>query len=441
MPVPTTNLVLDVKAGVGETLSGSEITAWADQSGLGNHLTGQTANTSKPISTTDTDGVPVVRFQWGFGGAHPRGYFDVPSSVSGLATRSLTVYAVFKGYIGNDGQCVFSIDGYGAGFARFFSVANNTPFMMIATRESSQYVPINKSLFVWSGRAADSVVQFNNTRTAGITAVGSATGLSGGDVGRFGGGPDSYLSGDLYRLLVYTSPHTNSEIDTVVAALYADHSIVTSYDKLAVLEGDSLTAGVGSTNLQSWPFQLVTPSYDWLTFNLGQGSTKIGTIGTPGTMAAEAATQIDPLYAAFPYSRRVLLNFGGTNDIGSDAQTGAQTFTRLVNWFAAETPVGWKTVAMTIPDRSGLRTPVSNFNTLIRGGDASIKAIVDCGYGAADTRLSDYTNLTYFDSDQLHLTNAGYGVVAEAVRNYLISSITPNVSGSGTARVGSISSP
>lgn len=443
MPILTTGLVEDLQAGVGETRSGLEITNWADQSGSGNDVVGATANTSKPIHAVDVAGSNVVRFPWGFSSAHPKAYFTIPSSLS-LSTRACSVYVICT--ISNWGdQAIITLgdESFPTGWLNVVTqspAANSPPQLGISTRTPATpiYTPMNKSVYSGIGGAAAGMIGWNNT-TRTTTSSGLATVL-GGKIGRYAAG-NANFSGDIYRILVYNFEHSPAQQAANVAALLALYpDIVTNFTKQMVYVGNSLMAGVQSTNLQNFPNQVLPYKQDWLQFNLGVGSKKIGVLATAGTFAATQASMVDPLYNA-SLTRNVLAELSGTNDAGGDAQSGAQVWSRKQTWLAAaKSAHPWEILDLTLLDRNdGFRTQIAAQNVLARGGDVSINKTIDFGAGSpSESRLSNADNTAYFFTDKLHLINPGYAVAAKNFiphmdTGYTISGPASGTSGSASA--------
>jgi lysophospholipase L1-like esterase len=183
-----------------------------------------------------------------------------------------------------------------------------------------------------------------------------------------------------------------------------------------VFDGNSLTAGQGSTGGNTYPAQLIallealgiTGIAD---YNFGVGGQ------TTGDMESDAATQIDTLI--LPGVQNILFAWEIGNRIYfngnvSAAQTEFQTYCE--NRQAA----GYTVIVITLTPRNqstAFGDDVTTFNTKLASANTWLRAnytsfasgLVDV---ALDDRLSDYLDTTYF-SDGIHYTNAGYGVVAE----------------------------
>lgn len=185
--------------------------------------------------------------------------------------------------------------------------------------------------------------------------------------------------------------------------------------------GNSLTEGIGGT---AYPTQLgglsgITGVVDDIV--------KLGTDGgTTQDMSDEAPTNVDN-WLPLSYTYHILIAWEIGNDIYDNGSvTDAQT--RFAAYCNARKTAGWdRVIVLTMPPRNQttlfgdnpaqFNTKLSEANTWLRANyDTFADELVDV---AADSRLSDYTNTTYF-SDGTHLTTAGYAVVAELVRNKLI---------------------
>lgn len=123
-------------------------------------------------------------------------------------------------------------------------------------------------------------------------------------------------------------------------------------------------------------------------------------------------------------NKHALVAWGGTNDL-FELATGATTYSRLVTYCNNRRADGWENIVVLnlIPQDkagapAGYETQRQAFNSLLAAGWPDIcDAMVDI---AADPRLQDPHNTTYFDPDQLHLLPAGHAVVAELVEPVLL---------------------
>jgi len=186
----------------------------------------------------------------------------------------------------------------------------------------------------------------------------------------------------------------------------------------ATFEGDSLTTGQGSSGGNTYPVQLIRMFTD----NRMVSMVNVATSGeTLADMATEAASQIDNAYDSRKPTNITVI-WGGTNDLYLGVLgdfSGAGAYARLLAYGQARQAIGEKVVVVNCLPRQNAGVPVGFeaqrviFNALIASGWQSFaNALADV---AADSRLQDPTNTTYFDADKVHLNNTGYAVVAGIV--------------------------
>lgn len=195
-----------------------------------------------------------------------------------------------------------------------------------------------------------------------------------------------------------------------------------------VFDGDSLTLGTCATGGLNYPNQTVTllggsSSYD--STNLGVSSRTIA------TMLANASANVDSLYSSDRTDNYVAI-WGGTNDLYFGA-SDTTTYNNIVSYAQGRRTAGFKVIVYTILPRSA-GSPPAEFETYRQSINTSLRAnwasyadgLADV---ASDSRLGDSgdeLNATYY-CDQVHLTNTGYGIVANyaaAAINQIISPIT-----------------
>lgn len=180
-----------------------------------------------------------------------------------------------------------------------------------------------------------------------------------------------------------------------------------------VTDGNSLST---TTTYQPPLLTLLGTTYSIDSFGVG-GQTTVG-------MTADAVTQIDPYIAFGAYAARgALIAWEGTNDIAVDDADLATMQSRWSTYFAARAAAGWNTngnklIAMTIIARgtfSGAQaTRAADFNTWLRANYSTYAThLVDL---AADSRMQNSSDLTYYNVDTVHLTATGYSVVADLIK-------------------------
>lgn len=186
--------------------------------------------------------------------------------------------------------------------------------------------------------------------------------------------------------------------------------------------GDSLANGYPTSHT---PDSYVTlPTWRGQTIN----KTNIAVNGqTLTTIIANAATNIYPLYANNS-ALNILMLEGGVND-GGIPLTAQQRYDILVPFCGTLRNIGWKIICVTFTDNTDPSFgPVKNqYNDLLRNnwrifadGLADVGADIHIGLDGCAS------NLTYFQSDGGHLTDAGYtiyGGIYQTAINTLVASL------------------
>lgn len=187
---------------------------------------------------------------------------------------------------------------------------------------------------------------------------------------------------------------------------------------IIVYEGDSLTYVDIYPNAVETLLDIRTGS---TTFNVAASGERLSP-----TMIDDAAAQVDVHYSASAF-RNIAILWAGTNDFGLyENLSAADLHVYIQTWCAARKAVGFQVVVCTLTPRSIIGTP-ENFesrriqlNALIRANYATYAdGLADL---AADSRIGnagDEQDTTYY-LDLLHMTAAGYAIVAEIVANAII---------------------
>lgn len=181
-----------------------------------------------------------------------------------------------------------------------------------------------------------------------------------------------------------------------------------------VCVGDSITYGSYASDwYHSYPNQLRTINPSISVLNLGVGGQRID------TMLTNAATVVDPLYMATGVNKSVVVCWGGSNDLAVFGRSDTDVYNDIVSYCSGRQTTGFKVIVLTIMPRrdctAGKETYRQSVNTSLRANWASYAdALVDV---AADSRLDDFNDTTYFYTDKIHLVDAGYAVVASLIND------------------------
>jgi lysophospholipase L1-like esterase len=182
-----------------------------------------------------------------------------------------------------------------------------------------------------------------------------------------------------------------------------------------IFDGNSLTAGLGSTGGNDYPAQLIASltalGITGITYqNFGVSSQ------TTQMMAADAAAQVDTQKRAGV--ENILFAWEVGNDIYFNGNA-ATAETDFKNYCLARKAAGWKVIIIGLTPRNqstDFGDTISSYNAKLLAADTWLKANYATFADAfvdirADSRLNDYTNTTYY-YDGIHFKDAGYAVVA-----------------------------
>jgi lysophospholipase L1-like esterase len=186
-----------------------------------------------------------------------------------------------------------------------------------------------------------------------------------------------------------------------------------------VCEGDSLTVGNGIAAWSTYPLQfalLYTDNRMVSVVNVATAGNKLSDI------ASQAATEVDACYDVRK-GDNITVVWCGTNSmyLGESGDfSGATAYGLLVTYCQDRQAAGEKVVVVNCLPRQNVGTPAGFeaqrviFNASIAANWATFAdALADV---AADARLSDPTDGTYFDADKVHLIAAGNAVIASIVK-------------------------
>lgn len=200
--------------------------------------------------------------------------------------------------------------------------------------------------------------------------------------------------------------------------------------------GDSIALGSGVT---PWP-SLLSSALGTTTGNeshdaVGWNYSSSGVQGS-NDLITFAPTEVDPLVTSLECSngsQSYLVLAGGTNDIfWAGAGSGAAAFSSLLTYFLARVAAGWNTnniLVNTLLPRSGdAWADTQTYNNNVVSNAATYHYTVvrfdqDPNMGCQTCN----TNLTYFQSDQVHPTLVGQAILANLVCSQMriISSLCP----------------
>jgi len=223
LPPQVGNLVSWLRADMGITLNGSNVSAWADQSGNGNHVTQATAVKQPTYVASDAsyNGLPTVSF----GGAQSMNTAALlPSSP---IAQPITMILAGQTHQSPGGSflCEFS----GTRFLFYYTTIG--PDLRVFANGSELLDNVNvadqKHVYAAQFNGAASALYIDNSQTAaasGTVGAGSLTDLAVGSES----GTANFLTGKIAEVIVYNSVISPIQRSTLFAYLGSRYGIVTS---------------------------------------------------------------------------------------------------------------------------------------------------------------------------------------------------------------------
>lgn len=237
----------------------------------------------------------------------------------------------------------------------------------------------------------------------------------------------SYHSPSAIRaVVVLDHPATGSDYTAIRDWAITNHAIVAdnSVTRLIFFDGNSLVLGQNSSAGNDYPSRVMaqtgfTTNLDYV--NSGTGSR------TGATQLAAFPTRAAPAFAG-SQAKKVYVCWEITNDLSNGA-TAAQAVANVQACCQAAKAAGaTTTVVQTCIRRSDFvgagETARVAANNLLKALPSGIDVCVDT---AAISQLSDPSNTTYFSADGVHLTDAGYNLVATDATNGMAAALTPYI--------------
>ena len=213
-----------------------------------------------------------------------------------------------------------------------------------------------------------------------------------------------FLTGNIQYLIIYNTTLTTAQVLAITNEMNKKDAIMN-----LVFDGDSLTEGAYSTAGYDYPSVLSSNYPSYTKYNLGIGGAKV----------SEMIANFKDVDAAYATKKSILCLLGGHNDL-NNAVTGANLYTSVTTYHTMAKATGYKTIAMTVFSSAlltaGEETQRLDFNSRLSADHSFADGFVDL---AADARLQNPADTTYFNADGVHLTDAGYAVIAALVKPVL----------------------
>ncbi len=395
----------------GITEAGIGVSQWNDQVGT-SHMT-QSTDANRPVLTTYAGNQALY-----FNGAK---YLDIPDTVT-LDFQNCSVFVCYQA-----GLTRSAADG------TMFEFVNSTPNYFSMFLDATAGLPGKFATFNGADKVSaisvgeDCVQVFGTVCDAAGTTIynGSESELMDPNVAKtldsasrlgasvLGAWP---LRGYVIEVLIYSSTLDTATTNAVLDYFSAEYGAVSRNESLFLgIEGDSHSAR-DIADAVRWPLAFAG---DLLTapkmVNDAVDGEETDDMRAQTTLATEVAA-----HAA--YSSRVAMFYGGTNDLLISSRASADVITDIDAIVADMYTDGFTHVyACTIFACGGITGADETSRLAI---NAHIKTTLTCdGYidFAADARLQDPNDTTYYDGDTVHLTTAGYQVMAVLLRSKLAS--------------------
>jgi len=283
------------------------------------------------------------------------------------------------------------------------------------TYTTSLYLPTSKALLgvVGSASAAQLIVNGNSATTTALIAHTTA----GLDI-IADAALDSFVGGTVQHFVVY--PFTLSAPQIAQMQTWAQlQGVMFSTPAVLLVEGDSISSGVGATNNRSWNKIL----------GLGALATEYN-LSEPGITMSAINTDRRALQLVTVGKINVAVLFAGTNDFAGTLATYTDVYGWYQSYGQALQAAGSLVLAVGMLPRSGNDGAGHNMETTDR---QPFNAALLAGWPAFANAYADVTTLAMgqpgadvppiYNSDGIHPTNAGYqqlaGLIGPIISNLI----------------------
>ena len=315
------------------------VTTWYDQSGNAYNATAPASNAPIWDGRIDVGGVRAVSFASnGYsltGLTTVSRYLQIPSGLSfSLSSASFVAAGQTLQSKTNSIQRYFLANAAStAGWANSWNYGGISA-AGVTTATCSTAVP-GGSPTVWGVAASTSTANcYVGNRTSSLT-YSSQGSSAGGYIGNTNTARPANM--DLVAFALWTSTLSAANMGTAVATLERQFNIPPQSDEVLVVDGDSMSAGPGSTLDNSWP-KMTVPLLKYTTTLYNVSISGLTLSGMYANFAANVAT-------LYPGQGRnfVVLLLGGANDIRVLGSTAATVEALLVNYAQAVRALGSNT--------------------------------------------------------------------------------------------------
>lgn len=400
------NLWLSASSIIGKS-DGDTVSTWPDLSGNSNNGTA----VGTPIYRANVqNGQPGIEFIT----AGRR--FVTPSFLSSSYDTSLTIYGVvkhlssaFNVWAANGGQKLYCAADNST-TETFFNTSALTQVGTPKLAEPSGTAYLTQFRYDGSKKVVGSSSPVNQSAIS-LAATGNL-GLSGAlTIGDFDTTGFEW-NGQICELLVYKAALSAAQNAQTRAYLCNKYALYLSMTPQVYCDGNSLTVGYqASSGAAAYPAVMAASlAAGWNVANIGvNGNT------TPQRITADT-TVLYPYYNNETQNIAILWEI--TNDLCAN-QNAATAYTNVVTWCTNARTAGFKVIVVTCISRgggtyTGFEADRQTVNGNIRTNWATFAdGLLDLGNSSTPLGgATSYSNATYFNADDIHLTDIGYAYVA-----------------------------
>lgn len=318
-----------------------------------------------------------------------------------------------KGILAGDtaGNILFSMNNADPSQLQLYDGGFKTATSVNPASRGRTTVNNGKMIYTATGEAAKSTVG-NGFQANDLTVLNTGT----AELEHLGGwlNGTNLLSGLVQAVLIYDGLPDMAAVQAWAVTRYGV-PIGATTSTIIIGDGDSLMNGFTPTAGER---ERVNPLAQLSMYNVGGARVHVVALdGWTVSNDTTAARTTSALSTFSGYTNRVVMFWAGTNDIFVSGAPAATVNSNIDTWIASvrAADAGAIIGGCTIIDRGADDADRATVNTHIRT-TADFDFVVDL---AADARLSDAADTTYYQADAVHLTPTGYGVAAELMRDAL----------------------
>jgi Alpha-L-arabinofuranosidase B, catalytic len=423
--------VIDI-AGINTFISGANgfISKWYDQSGNGKDAVQATTTSQPKIIMNVLNGLPAIRFDGASStlltGSFLDNSFDKSFTSVTLASKTGTGFTLHENnssYYGSRNNVannvLYNVGGMSGGAAQNVPAYNNNAEQLLL--ETFTYDGTNRNVYVNNALygVVNSPLSTDKMNMTGGMYIGSL------------GGGSFWWDGDIFTKIYMNSALAVSDVHLSNLKIINDFAL----EQLPYIKfkGNSLVKGYNSSSGDerypgtSFPSQLVQAFGGPVTFsfvNEGSNGARIEDI--------DSSQSASDIYSTNGLCSKLIIIFlEGRNSLAT-GDSAITAFNALNTYLAKLRAIGYSRIAVLTCEPSEMvpGSPATNNSSGVSTNSFEVQrllfnAMVLAGTGtnydyvidiASDSRvgiLSNIANLTYWSSDRIHYTDAGYLVLAE----------------------------